>query len=461
MELHEISLRKIATGEIQSAKPEDWKLSVADAEREALRLKLMDEGLSDDEIEERLERYDEGEDEEDLSYSLGLPKGKVPLELGGKGKAKCEHQNEDGTFAGGFDGCVAHMQAECGGGHSEESAKKICGTIAANKNLSLGGLGGKDASAHGGSGDSDSEFEDKHPRGEGGKFASKGEGKDFGPPGEFPGDKSAHTREPGGKFTSQDAGEAVALKPGDRVWIKGDIPGPGNEHSGKEGRIVTSTGDNHEIVDVKSGMKLGNYHASHLKKDLETDRREVDYHNARQDAFTKSSAAHYTGYIAKSPEDHAKAKGQALEAQQAHDKAAEAAGKLADGKEAVNFHKSHSQYFGTLAEAHAQGKHQPDLPKRKGKAESIHLKPHYSDEDEETARSDVAGGLSHDPVKTDQDLELWFKGCHGGNGGTKLEPQAPKPKTEEEEAEAKKSPLVADAEKRAKAKKEGKTLWQV
>jgi hypothetical protein len=43
---------------------------------------------------------------------------------------KCEHLNEDGTFKGGFDGCVAHMQEACGGGHSEESAKKICGAIA-------------------------------------------------------------------------------------------------------------------------------------------------------------------------------------------------------------------------------------------------------------------------------------------------------------------------------------------
>jgi hypothetical protein len=44
---------------------------------------------------------------------------------------KCEHMNEDGTFKGGFDGCVLHMQT-CEG-HSEESAKKICGAIAANK----------------------------------------------------------------------------------------------------------------------------------------------------------------------------------------------------------------------------------------------------------------------------------------------------------------------------------------
>jgi hypothetical protein len=41
---------------------------------------------------------------------------------------KCEHMNEDDTFKGGFDGCVLHMM-NCEG-HSEESAKKICGAIA-------------------------------------------------------------------------------------------------------------------------------------------------------------------------------------------------------------------------------------------------------------------------------------------------------------------------------------------
>ncbi|HXP59816.1 MAG TPA: hypothetical protein VN829_04945, partial [Dongiaceae bacterium] len=44
---------------------------------------------------------------------------------------QCEHLNPDGTFKGGFDGCVLHMK-DCEG-HSEESAKKICGAIAANK----------------------------------------------------------------------------------------------------------------------------------------------------------------------------------------------------------------------------------------------------------------------------------------------------------------------------------------
>jgi hypothetical protein len=52
-------------------------------------------------------------------------------------EASCSHLNSDGTFkeVGGsaFNGCVLHMQAECGGGHSEESAKKICGSISANK----------------------------------------------------------------------------------------------------------------------------------------------------------------------------------------------------------------------------------------------------------------------------------------------------------------------------------------
>lgn len=40
----------------------------------------------------------------------------------------CDHMNADGTFKGGFDGCVLHME-QCEG-HSEESAKKICGSIA-------------------------------------------------------------------------------------------------------------------------------------------------------------------------------------------------------------------------------------------------------------------------------------------------------------------------------------------
>jgi polyhydroxyalkanoate synthesis regulator phasin len=43
-------------------------------------------------------------------------------------RAKCAHLNEDGTFKGGFDGCVLHMQT-CEG-HSAESARKICGKIA-------------------------------------------------------------------------------------------------------------------------------------------------------------------------------------------------------------------------------------------------------------------------------------------------------------------------------------------
>ena len=51
-------------------------------------------------------------------------------------KAKCEHLNEDGTFDGGFDGCVLHMTSDCGGNHSEESAKKLCGKIAQEKKLS-------------------------------------------------------------------------------------------------------------------------------------------------------------------------------------------------------------------------------------------------------------------------------------------------------------------------------------
>ena len=50
--------------------------------------------------------------------------------------AKCEHMNADGTFnaslSGGsaFDTAVKHFQSACGGGHSEDSAKKIAGAIA-------------------------------------------------------------------------------------------------------------------------------------------------------------------------------------------------------------------------------------------------------------------------------------------------------------------------------------------
>ena len=48
---------------------------------------------------------------------------------------KSAYLNPDGTFKNGFDGCVLHMtRAE---GHSEESAKKICGYINAHKNRSL------------------------------------------------------------------------------------------------------------------------------------------------------------------------------------------------------------------------------------------------------------------------------------------------------------------------------------
>src|ERR1051326_2688930 len=40
----------------------------------------------------------------------------------------CNQMNKDGTFKGGFDGCVLHMTG-CEG-HSQESAKRICGKIA-------------------------------------------------------------------------------------------------------------------------------------------------------------------------------------------------------------------------------------------------------------------------------------------------------------------------------------------
>ena len=45
--------------------------------------------------------------------------------------AKSDYLNPDGTFKDGFKGCVAHMQTEEGGAHSEASATKICGSIAA------------------------------------------------------------------------------------------------------------------------------------------------------------------------------------------------------------------------------------------------------------------------------------------------------------------------------------------
>jgi len=39
-----------------------------------------------------------------------------------------KYMNPDGTFKGGFSGCVSHMiEVE---GHSKESAAKICGYIA-------------------------------------------------------------------------------------------------------------------------------------------------------------------------------------------------------------------------------------------------------------------------------------------------------------------------------------------
>lgn len=44
-----------------------------------------------------------------------------------KAAAKDPHLNADGTFIGGFDGCVEHMQ-QCEG-HSADSAKKLCAFI--------------------------------------------------------------------------------------------------------------------------------------------------------------------------------------------------------------------------------------------------------------------------------------------------------------------------------------------
>src|ERR1043166_7326954 len=55
---------------------------------------------------------------------------------------KSPYLNEDGTFKGGFEGCVLHMtKIE---GHSDESARKICGSIAAHKLGNRGGDPGQD-----------------------------------------------------------------------------------------------------------------------------------------------------------------------------------------------------------------------------------------------------------------------------------------------------------------------------
>lgn len=49
-------------------------------------------------------------------------------------KKSCRHMNSDGTFKGGFDGCVSHMKSQCGGNKSDEAAHKICGYINRKKN---------------------------------------------------------------------------------------------------------------------------------------------------------------------------------------------------------------------------------------------------------------------------------------------------------------------------------------
>lgn len=59
-------------------------------------------------------------------YALKRTKARAPIPLANS--SDCDHMNKDGTFKGGFDGCVLHMTT-CEG-HSEESARKICGKIA-------------------------------------------------------------------------------------------------------------------------------------------------------------------------------------------------------------------------------------------------------------------------------------------------------------------------------------------
>ncbi len=62
-----------------------------------------------------------------LAGSLTPDDDQIALELA-KASGKV---NKDGTFAGGFDGCVVHMKGQ---GYSTDSAKKICGKINAMKN---------------------------------------------------------------------------------------------------------------------------------------------------------------------------------------------------------------------------------------------------------------------------------------------------------------------------------------
>jgi hypothetical protein len=57
-------------------------------------------------------------------------KGGKPITNRSASDSKGPYMNEDGTFKGGFDGCVLHMtNVE---GHSKESATKICGYIASH-----------------------------------------------------------------------------------------------------------------------------------------------------------------------------------------------------------------------------------------------------------------------------------------------------------------------------------------
>ena len=109
-----------------------------DETAEELRERLEDDGYDEDEIQDAIDNMDDNEeDDDDVAASLGLPGGSIDWLLAKEEEKKCEHMNADDSFKGGFSGCVLHMQ-NCEG-HSEESAKAICGKIAKDKELSLAG----------------------------------------------------------------------------------------------------------------------------------------------------------------------------------------------------------------------------------------------------------------------------------------------------------------------------------
>jgi hypothetical protein len=101
---------------------ETWKAVVqgADGNLYCVEFTIEDGEVSIDGDPSRVEKttgYEYVADAVRAAHAAGL--------CGLEGKAaKCEHLNADGTFKGGFDGCVLHMTSECGGSHSEESEQK-------------------------------------------------------------------------------------------------------------------------------------------------------------------------------------------------------------------------------------------------------------------------------------------------------------------------------------------------